>query len=178
MARYRDINAAYFQRHPLESNFDPIVTPARPPKELGVLRVAIVAPGRRPATRPTNCCVAPTWRSRCSTGCRRRGAWCVRVWPPTIRSPRPSRACSSPRFRREALQYYLNVEVGTHISHDELLAYHHAVVYAVGRRHRSPHGRPRWKICRAAIPRPSSSPGTTAIPTTRTGSSTCPASVR
>ncbi|BDU05368.1 FAD-dependent oxidoreductase [Nocardia cyriacigeorgica] len=27
---------------------------------------------------------------------------------------------------------YLNVEVGKHISHEELLAYHHAVIYAVG----------------------------------------------
>lgn len=35
-------------------------------------------------------------------------------------------------FRRETLQYYLNVEVGTDISHDELLRHHHAVIYAVG----------------------------------------------
>jgi ferredoxin--NADP+ reductase len=28
--------------------------------------------------------------------------------------------------------YYLNVEVGRHVSHDELLAHHHAVLYAVG----------------------------------------------
>ncbi|MFY9337219.1 MAG: 4Fe-4S binding protein [Mycobacterium sp.] len=28
--------------------------------------------------------------------------------------------------------YYLNIEVGRHISHDELLAHHHAVLYAVG----------------------------------------------
>lgn len=28
--------------------------------------------------------------------------------------------------------YYLNVEVGQHLSHDELLAHHHAVIYAVG----------------------------------------------
>ncbi|MBO0680257.1 FAD-dependent oxidoreductase [Mycolicibacterium sp. S2-37] len=30
------------------------------------------------------------------------------------------------------LHLYLNVEVGTHVSHDELLAHHHAVLYAVG----------------------------------------------
>lgn len=30
------------------------------------------------------------------------------------------------------LQLFLNVEVGTHITHDELLAHHHAVLYAVG----------------------------------------------
>jgi ferredoxin/flavodoxin---NADP+ reductase len=28
--------------------------------------------------------------------------------------------------------FYLNVEVGTHLTHDELLAHHHAVLYAVG----------------------------------------------
>ncbi|MGH8881743.1 MAG: 4Fe-4S binding protein, partial [Stackebrandtia sp.] len=45
LARFGDINASYFQRHPLESNFDPLVTPSRPPKELGTLRVAIVGAG-------------------------------------------------------------------------------------------------------------------------------------
>src|SRR5262249_14060503 len=34
--------------------------------------------------------------------------------------------------RRDGFQFYLNVSVGEHISHDELLAHHHAVVYAVG----------------------------------------------
>lgn len=34
---------------------------------------------------------------------------------------------SHPRF-----QFYLNVEIGKHLSHDELLAHHHAVLYAVG----------------------------------------------
>ncbi|MGE2833641.1 FAD-dependent oxidoreductase [Mycobacterium sp. SMC-4] len=31
-----------------------------------------------------------------------------------------------------AFTFYLNVEVGTHITHDELLSHHHAVLYAVG----------------------------------------------
>jgi ferredoxin--NADP+ reductase len=33
---------------------------------------------------------------------------------------------------RPGFTYYLNVEVGKHISHDELLEYHHAVLYTVG----------------------------------------------
>lgn len=33
---------------------------------------------------------------------------------------------------RAGLRFHLNVEVGTHLSHEELLAHHHAVVYAVG----------------------------------------------
>lgn len=34
--------------------------------------------------------------------------------------------------RRRGFSYYLNVDVGRHVSHDELLAHHHAVLYAVG----------------------------------------------
>jgi ferredoxin--NADP+ reductase len=34
--------------------------------------------------------------------------------------------------RRRGLNFYLNVEVGRDITHDELLQYHHAVLYAVG----------------------------------------------
>jgi ferredoxin--NADP+ reductase len=33
---------------------------------------------------------------------------------------------------RHGLRLHLNVEVGVHLSHEELLAHHHAVVYAVG----------------------------------------------
>jgi len=34
--------------------------------------------------------------------------------------------------RQRGFRYYLNVEVGQHISHEELLGYHHGVLYAVG----------------------------------------------
>jgi ferredoxin/flavodoxin---NADP+ reductase len=34
--------------------------------------------------------------------------------------------------RRREFQFFLNVEVGKHLSHDDLLAHHHAVLYAVG----------------------------------------------
>lgn len=34
--------------------------------------------------------------------------------------------------RRRGFSYYLNVDVGRHVSHAELLAHHHAVLYAVG----------------------------------------------
>ncbi|MEU3657662.1 FAD-dependent oxidoreductase [Streptomyces sp. NPDC032161] len=33
---------------------------------------------------------------------------------------------------RKGMDFHLNVEVGTHITHEELLAHHHAVIYAVG----------------------------------------------
>ena len=34
--------------------------------------------------------------------------------------------------RRRGFRFYLNVEVGSDLTHDELLAHHHAVLYAVG----------------------------------------------
>jgi ferredoxin/flavodoxin---NADP+ reductase len=34
--------------------------------------------------------------------------------------------------RRREFRFFLNVEVGKHLSHDDLLVYHHAVIYAVG----------------------------------------------
>jgi ferredoxin--NADP+ reductase len=36
--------------------------------------------------------------------------------------------------RRREFRFFLNVEIGKHLSHDDLLAHHHAVVYAVGAR--------------------------------------------
>ncbi|MBF6421637.1 FAD-dependent oxidoreductase [Nocardia farcinica] len=132
LARFRDVNAAYFQRHPLEPNFDPIVAPVRPPKELGTLRVAIVGAG------PAACYAAEELLRRCDVevemfdrlptpwGLVRAG-----VAPDHPGTKTVSRMFES-AFRRDTLQYYLNVEVGTHISHEELLAHHHAVIYAVG----------------------------------------------
>ncbi|WP_028477062.1 FAD-dependent oxidoreductase [Nocardia sp. CNY236] len=131
-ARFIDINAAYFRRHPLESNFDPIVTPARAPKELGTLRVAIVGAG------PAACYAADELLRRADVeiemfdrlptpgGLVRAG-----VAPDHPATKGVSDMFES-AFRREAVQYYLNVDVGTHISHEELLRHHHAVIYAVG----------------------------------------------
>lgn len=132
LARFRDINAAYFQRHPLESNFDPIVTPPRPPKELGTLRVAIVGAG------PAACYAADELLRRCDVEVemfdRLPTPWgLVRAGvAPDHPGTKTVSGMFESAFRRETLQYYLNVEVGTHITHEELLAHHHAVIYAVG----------------------------------------------
>ncbi|MFE7800707.1 FAD-dependent oxidoreductase [Nocardia sp. NPDC057440] len=132
LARYRDINAAYFQRHPLESNFDPIVTPARPPKDLGTLRVAIVGAG------PAACYAADELLRRADVEVemfdRLPTPWgLVRAGvAPDHPGTKTVSGLFESAFRRETLQYYLNVEVGTHITHEELLAHHHAVIYAVG----------------------------------------------
>ncbi|WP_435590485.1 FAD-dependent oxidoreductase [Nocardia sp. bgisy118] len=132
LARFRDINADYFERHPLESNFDPIVAPQRPPKELGRLRVAIVGAG------PAACYAADELMRRCDVEVemfdRLPTPWgLVRAGvAPDHPVTKTVSGMFESAFRREALQYYLNVEVGTHISHEELLGHHHAVIYAVG----------------------------------------------
>ncbi|MFJ9367757.1 FAD-dependent oxidoreductase [Nocardia sp. NPDC101769] len=132
LARFRDINAAYFQRHPLESNFEPLVAPSRAPKELGTLRVAIIGAG------PAACYAAEELLRRADVevelfdrlptpyGLVRAGV------APDHPGTKSVAGLFESAFRREALQYRLNVEVGKHISHEELLAHHHAVIYAVG----------------------------------------------
>ncbi|MFE3543983.1 FAD-dependent oxidoreductase [Nocardia sp. NPDC059177] len=132
LSRYREINAAYFQRHPLESNFDPLSTPARPPKDLGTLRVAIVGAG------PAACYAADELLRRSDVevemfdrlptpwGLIRAGV------APDHSGTKGVANMFDSAFRRDTLQYYLNVEVGEHIDHQELLAHHHAVIYAVG----------------------------------------------
>ncbi|MEU6585417.1 FAD-dependent oxidoreductase [Nocardia sp. NPDC046763] len=132
LARFRDINAAYFQRHPLESNFEPLVASSRAPKELGTLRVAIIGAG------PAACYAAEELLRRADVevelfdrlptpyGLVRAGV------APDHPGTKSVAGLFESAFRREALQYRLNVEVGKHISHEELLAHHHAVIYAVG----------------------------------------------
>ena len=132
LARFRDINAAWFERHPLESNLDPIATPVRPPKELGTLRVAIVGAGPAAAYAADEllrrCDVQVEMFDRLPTpwGLVRAGV------APDHPGTKTVAGMFESAFRRDTLQYYLNVEVGEHISHEELLAHHHAVLYAVG----------------------------------------------
>ncbi|MBF6240044.1 FAD-dependent oxidoreductase [Nocardia otitidiscaviarum] len=132
LARFKDVNAAYFQRHPLESNFEPLVAPTRAPKELGTLRVAVIGAG------PAACYAAEELLRRAEVevelfdrlptpyGLVRAGV------APDHAGTKLVANMFETAFRRDTLQYYLNVEVGKHISHEELMAHHHAVVYAVG----------------------------------------------
>ncbi|MEU1955343.1 4Fe-4S binding protein [Nocardia rhamnosiphila] len=132
LARFREINAAWFERHPLESNLDPIATPVRPPKDLGTLRVAIVGAGPAAAYAADEllrrCDVQVEMFDRLPTpwGLVRAGV------APDHPGTKTVAGMFESAFRRDTLQYYLNVEVGKHITHQELLAHHHAVLYAVG----------------------------------------------
>jgi ferredoxin/flavodoxin---NADP+ reductase len=131
LQRFRDINATYFERHPLQMDVAPAGSD-HAAVESGSLRVAIVGAG------PAACYAA--------TELTRIGGVEVDMFE---RLPTPfgliragvapdhqhtksvvgifDTAFLSPRFG-----CHLNVEIGRTVTHDDLLAHHHAVIYAVG----------------------------------------------
>ncbi|MGW6702180.1 FAD-dependent oxidoreductase [Nocardia sp. NPDC055049] len=132
LARFRDINATYFQHHPLGSTFDSIAPTPRLPTGLDTLRVAIVGAG------PAACYAADELRRRCSAeveifdklptpwGLVRAGV------APDHPGTKTVTQLFDSAFRGDSVGFHLNVEVGEHISHAELMDHHHAVLYAVG----------------------------------------------
>ncbi|MBC2589676.1 MULTISPECIES: FAD-dependent oxidoreductase [Rhodococcus] len=135
--RYRDINAEYFERYPLDSSGAPYERPVpiKVSKPNAPLRVAVVGSG------PAGIYAAAELMGRMPTGSveiemfeRLPTPWgLVRagVAPDHLATKAVTdvfhRISGKPGFR-----FHLNVEVGRHLTHDELLEYHHAVIYAVG----------------------------------------------
>ncbi|CAM3713234.1 FAD-dependent oxidoreductase [Smaragdicoccus niigatensis] len=128
--RYLDINADYFQRHPLEIEMKHIKPPARLSRELGTLRVAIVGAG------PAGCYAAQELRSRADVEIEM-----LDRLPTPLGLIRAGVAPDHPSTKGVAdvfesvlnhVELHLNVEVGQHVSHEELLGHCHAVIYAVG----------------------------------------------
>ncbi|MEU1208717.1 4Fe-4S binding protein [Nocardia sp. NPDC005825] len=132
LARYRDINAEYFELHPLEPDVNPLAADLRPPRGSGTLRVAIVGAG------PSACYAAQDLLGRGDVHVdmfdRLPTPWgLVRAGvAPDHADTKAVTDSFAAAFRRDNFRFHLNVEVGEHISHEELLAHHHAVIYAVG----------------------------------------------
>lgn len=132
LSRYREINADYYTRHPLPSGWIPL-TPATPPvRDLGTLRVAIVGAG------PAACYAAEELLKRSDVEVemfeKLPTPWgLVRAG---VAPDHPGTKVVTEMFDwslgRDAFQFHLNVEVGNHVTHADLLAHHHAVIYAVG----------------------------------------------
>ena len=129
--RFREFNAAYFERHPLQP--DSAAAPsARAGVAPGALRVAIVGSG------PAACYAAAELigadgvevnlfeRLPTPFGLIRAG-----VAPDHQHTKSVvdifERVLAGPR-----VTCHFNVEIGDTLTHDELLAHHHAVIYAVG----------------------------------------------
>ena len=131
LQRFRDINAAYFQRHPLEpvSQPPPMAHAAVDP---GSLRVAIVGTG--PAA-----CYAATELVRTEGvevdlyerlpspfGLIRAGV------APDHQHTKSVVDIFQHVFTNARVGCHLNVEIGRDLTHQELLDHHHAVIYATG----------------------------------------------
>ncbi|MDT5298428.1 MAG: ferredoxin/flavodoxin---NADP+ reductase [Mycobacterium sp.] len=131
LERFKAMNAAYFERHPLE----PDATSARSSRAAvahGSLRVAIVGAG------PAACYAAAELidvdgvevdlfeRLPTPFGLIRAG-----VAPDHVHTKSVTNLFDHV-FTSKRFGCHLNVEVGRDVTHDDLLAHHHAVIYAFG----------------------------------------------
>ena len=129
--RFREINANYFQRHPLVA--EPAASAAdHRGIEPGTLRIAVVGAG------PAACYAASELigtdgvevdlyeRLPTPFGLIRAGV------APDHQHTKSIVDIFGHMFTSQRFGCHLNVEIGRHLSHDDLLAHHHAVVYAVG----------------------------------------------
>ncbi|MCK0092032.1 FAD-dependent oxidoreductase [Rhodococcus sp. F64268] len=129
---YLEINAAYYERYPIGPDWPELRSRKKIPADLGTLRVAIVGSG------PAACYAAQELVSHSSVrvdmfdrlptpyGLVRAGV------APDHQSTKGVGDVFRSAIGHKNTQCWFNVEVGTHITHDELLAHHHAVIYAVG----------------------------------------------
>lgn len=131
LERFRELNAAYFERHPLQPDTHP-APPSRSPVAPGALRVAIVGAG------PAACYAAAELiavdgvevdlfeRLPTPFGLIRAG-----VAPDHLHTKSVVDVFKHV-FTNPRMSCHLNVEIGRDLTHDDLMAHHHAVIYAVG----------------------------------------------
>ncbi|NKQ56747.1 FAD-dependent oxidoreductase [Amycolatopsis sp. K13G38] len=135
--RFSEINARYFE-DPAHRDYSPdpadVAKPRIETTEPGPLRVAIVGSG------PAACYAAEELLTRRGLDVeihmfeRLPVPWgLVRFGvAPDHQSTKAVTKAFGRTMTRKGLHVHLNVEVGTHVTHEELLAHHHAVLYAVG----------------------------------------------
>lgn len=129
LERFKGLNAAYFERHPLAGDE---VAPRRYHDKVNSLRVAVVGSG------PAGCYaikeligvegVEVDVYERLNTpfGLIRAGV------APDHQHTKSIAGVFGPVLNNRRVHCHFGVDVGTHISHDDLMAHHHAVIYAVG----------------------------------------------
>ncbi|MEV0062110.1 FAD-dependent oxidoreductase [Nocardia sp. NPDC050718] len=132
LARYADINAAYFERNPLDTAIAAAPNPIRVPRESATLRVAVVGTG------PAACYAAEQLLGRGRVEIdmfdRLPAPWGLARYgvAPDHPETRGVTDMFNAAFKRDAVRMHLNVDIGRDVTHDELLAHFHAVIYAVG----------------------------------------------
>ncbi|WP_036519545.1 FAD-dependent oxidoreductase [Nocardia sp. 348MFTsu5.1] len=128
---YLAINAAYFDRHPIAED-DPVTRATHKKFDHAGLRVAIVGTGpsafyaARELTDHKGVEVTMFDRLLTPYGLVRAGV------APDHQTTKSVTDVFKSTAGRKALQVKLGVEVGETISHNEILAHYHAVIYAVG----------------------------------------------
>jgi ferredoxin--NADP+ reductase len=142
MERYREINAAYFESKPLVDANPTLFHQPHRSRTGSRARVAIVGSG------PAACYAAEELMTRLDVevemfdrlptphGLVRAGV------APDHAETKGIASIFDSRFATDAMRLHLNVEVGTDVTHDELMSHHHAVIYAVGAFEERPLGIP------------------------------------
>lgn len=130
--RYAEINELYYRKYPMDQSLPPYVpeTPLR--TDLGTMRVAIVGSGpasmyaARDLLTHSNVEVEVFERLPTPFGLVRAG----------VAPDHPGTKEVADMFRwtinKPAFRFHLNVEIGNHLGHEDLMAHHHAVIYAFG----------------------------------------------
>ncbi|MET8625286.1 4Fe-4S binding protein [Kitasatospora sp. NPDC004669] len=129
---FGDLNRDWFRDHPNDHAWGAPGFPRSLPGELGTLRIAVVGTGPSAGytAQELLCCTSAELtmidRLPVTGGLLRHG-----VAPDHQSTKRIAESFASV-FHDPRLRMHLNLEVGTDVTHEELAAHHHAVVYAVG----------------------------------------------
>ncbi|MQS14372.1 4Fe-4S dicluster domain-containing protein [Streptomyces kaniharaensis] len=129
---FGDLNRDWYRDHPSDHAWGAPAFPRSLPDGLGPLRVAIVGTGPSAAytaqelLRSTGAEITMIDRLPVTGGLLRHGV------APDHQSTKRIAESFAGVFHDPRLRMHLNLDVGADITHDELAAHHHAVVYAVG----------------------------------------------
>ncbi|MFC9765595.1 FAD-dependent oxidoreductase [Rhodococcus jostii] len=129
---YLDINAQYYTKHPIGPDWPELLTLPQIDAALGTLHVAVVGSG------PAACYAAMelTAKPRVEVDIFDRLPTPYGLVRAGVAPDHPGTKGVTDQFRsvvgKRTVHCHFNVEVGRDVSHEELLAHHHAVIYAVG----------------------------------------------
>ncbi|MFE4971521.1 4Fe-4S binding protein [Kitasatospora sp. NPDC056651] len=129
---FGDLNRDWFRDHPSDHAWGAPSFPRSLPGDLGALRIAVVGTGpsagytAQELLRGTSAEITMIDRLPVTGGLLRHGV------APDHQSTKRIAESFAGVFHDPRLRMHLNVEIGTDVTHQELAAHHHAVVYAVG----------------------------------------------
>lgn len=129
---FGELNRDWYRENPNDHAWGAPTFPRSLPDGLGPLRVAVVGTGpsagytAQELLRTTGAEITMIDRLPVTGGLLRHGV------APDHQSTKRIAESFAGVFHDPRLRMYLNVEAGTDVTHDELAAHHHAVVYAVG----------------------------------------------